>query len=146
MIYIQVDEKGSITTTHFAPFDPDYGMGKTEAELLKTGYLVDSIPEFESKDGYIAETRYNVSTKEFYCEYVKRPAPAPTEAERLRADIDYLAVMANITLYAEETESIEKMASRYYPVLWSIERIKALVENEKLTKEQYKKITGEDYV
>ena len=45
MIYIRT-ENGRITFTHYMPFDPVYGLGKTEEELKKTGYLVEVIPEY----------------------------------------------------------------------------------------------------
>lgn len=38
------------------------------------------------------------------------------------------------------------LAKKYYPNLWSIDRIKTLTAAGKLTTEQYKTITGEDYV
>lgn len=40
---------------------------------------------------------------------------------------------------------IKEMALEYYPRLWKEPRIKALVDNNKLTKEDYKEITGNDY-
>ena len=41
--------------------------------------------------------------------------------------------------------TVLEMAKLYYPRLWSEARIKALVEAEKLTKEDYKTITGKNY-
>jgi hypothetical protein len=41
--------------------------------------------------------------------------------------------------------SVLEMATQYYPVLWSIERLKALVTAKKLTVDEYKAITGDDY-
>lgn len=38
-----------------------------------------------------------------------------------------------------------EMAKNYYPRLWDINRIKQLVEAGKITPEQYKEITGEDF-
>lgn len=38
-----------------------------------------------------------------------------------------------------------EMAKKYYPTLWNIDRIKTLVHKGKLTPEQYKEITGENY-
>ena len=38
-----------------------------------------------------------------------------------------------------------EMAKHYYPKLWDKQRLKYLVDAEKITKEQYKEITGEDY-
>ena len=38
-----------------------------------------------------------------------------------------------------------EMAKKYYPTLWNTERIKNLVRKGKLTPEQFKEITGEDY-
>ena len=41
--------------------------------------------------------------------------------------------------------SVFELAQKYYPELWSIERLKALVAANKLTTDEYKTITGEDY-
>jgi len=42
--------------------------------------------------------------------------------------------------------NVYELVKKYYPVLWPIERLKALVAANKLTAEQYKEITGDDYV
>lgn len=39
-----------------------------------------------------------------------------------------------------------EMAQKYYPVLWSIDRLRALVAADKLTPDEYREITGEDYM
>ena len=43
--------------------------------------------------------------------------------------------------------TVFELAQRYYPTLWSKERLRTLVENDppRLTPEEYKQITGEDY-
>ena len=43
--------------------------------------------------------------------------------------------------------SIYEMAKKYYPKLWSKERLVALVEHDppRLTPEEYENITGEPY-
>ena len=43
--------------------------------------------------------------------------------------------------------TIFELAQKYYPTLWNKERLHALVENDppRLTPEEYKQITGEDY-
>ena len=38
-----------------------------------------------------------------------------------------------------------ELAQKYYPTLWSKERLKALVENDKLTLDEYRQITNEEY-
>ena len=38
-----------------------------------------------------------------------------------------------------------ELAQKYYPTLWSKERLKALVEKGKLTLDEYKQITNEEY-
>lgn len=38
-----------------------------------------------------------------------------------------------------------EMAEKYYPELWSSERLKMLVEANKLTPDEYFEITGEEY-
>lgn len=70
---------------------------------------------------------------------------SPTEAERLRADVDYLAVMTGVSLsgvaavtleLTEETATeAETLARRYYPRLWDGGRIAALVAAEKLSED-----------
>lgn len=40
--------------------------------------------------------------------------------------------------------TVYEMAEKYYPRLWSIERIKALVKAGKLTEVEFIEITGED--
>lgn len=41
--------------------------------------------------------------------------------------------------------NVFELAQKYYPSLWDINRLKALVVANKLTAEEYKLITGEDY-
>lgn len=38
-----------------------------------------------------------------------------------------------------------ELAKKYYPALWNIDRLKKLVAAGKLTEEQFKEITGENY-
>lgn len=40
---------------------------------------------------------------------------------------------------------VKALAKKYYPRLWDIERLKALVVAGKLSKVDYKEITGEEY-
>lgn len=44
-----------------------------------------------------------------------------------------------------EKMTVFERAKKYYPRLWDIERIKNLCGGGKITKEQYKEITGEEY-
>ena len=40
---------------------------------------------------------------------------------------------------------VKEKAKKYYPTLWNDERLRILVEAGKLTKEEYKEVTGNDY-
>ena len=40
---------------------------------------------------------------------------------------------------------IYEMAKKNYPRLWNIDMLRALVEKGRITREQFKEITGEDY-
>ena len=40
-------------------------------------------------------------------------------------------------------KTVYEMAKEYYPKLWNLERMKSLVKNNKLSTEDYEKITGE---
>lgn len=44
------------------------------------------------------------------------------------------------------SEAVKTLAEKYYPVLWSLGRLKALVAAGKLTADEYEQITGEVYV
>lgn len=70
MIFITVDGN-NITTIHHQPFDPVYGLGKTEEELRNEGVLVDSIPEPERLEGKTPVLKY--SGTDLYYEYVDMP-------------------------------------------------------------------------
>ena len=61
MVYIETNENTQVVYQHFMPFDSVYGLGKTEEELLQTGYLVESVPEYteEIPSGKSAELHYD---------------------------------------------------------------------------------------
>ena len=42
--------------------------------------------------------------------------------------------------------TVLEMATKYYPALWGVDRLRTLVKADKLTADEYKAITGEDYV
>ena len=42
--------------------------------------------------------------------------------------------------------NVFELATKYYPELWDINRLKMLVLANKLTAGEYKTITGEDYI
>ncbi len=44
------------------------------------------------------------------------------------------------------SEAVKTLAEKYYPVLWPLDRLKALVAAGKLTADEYQQITGEVYV
>jgi hypothetical protein len=43
------------------------------------------------------------------------------------------------------SEAVKTLAEKYYPVLWPLGRLKALVATGKLTPEEYLEVTGEAY-
>lgn len=69
--YLQLDGE-KVTLIHNMPFDSVHGFHKSEAELLKTGILVDEVPEPEIMEGKIALPMYNV-IKGFYYAYEEKP-------------------------------------------------------------------------
>jgi len=40
---------------------------------------------------------------------------------------------------------VKDLAEKYYPVLWPLDRLKALVAAGKLTADEYQAVTGEAY-
>ena len=84
MIYIRT-KNGRITFTHYMPFDPVYGLGKTQEELLETGYLVEAVPEYagEVPEGKAPELHYDGTA--FSWELIDLPKKAGTQAEKIAA-------------------------------------------------------------
>lgn len=90
-------ENTKVMFTHFMPFDEKYGMGKTEEELLKEGYLIDEIPEPEHQEGKIAEAHY-MPEQGYYYEYVDAPEPKPQgDVAALQAEVDELKSQLELT-------------------------------------------------
>lgn len=82
MIYFTTDSENRVGYTHFRPFDEKYGLHKTEDELRETGYLVETLPEFE---GEVPEGKRPVLCYDdgFYWAFEagEYEAPAPTYEE-----------------------------------------------------------------
>lgn len=73
MIFIKdftkiTEEKYSIGFIHFMPFDPAYGLGKTEEELLKEGKLVEKV-EPQTPSNKKAVMYYNPNGNNVFYEY-----------------------------------------------------------------------------
>lgn len=95
MIYFQINSSNQLTYIHYMPFDEKYGLHKTESELKKTGYLVDSLPTYtgEIPEGKVPELRYDGTA--FSWEMVDAPEPEPEPEptpsyEELKADLEKL--------------------------------------------------------
>ena len=84
MVYIQTTD-GKVTFTHYLPFNPVYGLGKTQEELLETGYLVEAVPEYagEVPEGKAPELHYDGAA--FSWELIDLPKKADTQAEKIAA-------------------------------------------------------------
>lgn len=80
MIYLQ-SYNDKVTYIHFKPFDAKVGLKKTESELVKTGILVETLPEkLPMVDGKILELYVNP----LRWEYVDAPAPVLSLVEKLQ--------------------------------------------------------------
>lgn len=83
MVYIQIDSENVVIYRHNFPFDYIKGLGKSEEELRKTGYLVDSIPEYigDIPEGKMPELHFD--GVEFSWKMVDAPPESPTYEELL---------------------------------------------------------------
>ncbi len=88
--FITVEET-KVQLIHFMPFDAKDGLGMTEEELLKVGFLVDEIPEPQVVEGKIAEAHYTIE-KGFWYEYVDAPASDEYTAGYDQAILDMMEV------------------------------------------------------
>lgn len=80
------DTKWGLGLVHYQPFDPVYGLNKTEAELRIIGVLVNSIPEAPSQPGKTAVTYYNPTTSSFFFEYNDIPISDQEKLSQLQAE------------------------------------------------------------
>jgi len=74
MIFITLKKDGvNCDAIHFDPFNPVYGVGKTEEELKREGFLLEKLPERETVPGKEWYLKYDKDKGEFYYEYVEWP-------------------------------------------------------------------------
>lgn len=94
--FLQLDGN-KVMLIHNMPFDPVYGLGKTEAELMQMGALVDDVPDPEHRPGKTAMAYYTPE-KGFYYEYVDAPAgPASSDdIATLNSKLDYMGMMLDV--------------------------------------------------
>ena len=82
MIYVQLNKENKSTMQHFAPFHEQYGLGKTESELLSEGILVESLPEVKQVAGKKEVLNYDPVNKSLYYEYVDvEPEPLDPDTQ-----------------------------------------------------------------
>lgn len=88
MVYLEINSANVVTYIHYLPFDPIYGIGKTEEELRKKGFLVAEVPEYTETlpDGKIPELHYD--GKDFSWSLTN--SPKPQGYAELRAELDQL--------------------------------------------------------
>lgn len=96
--YIEV-EGDVVAYIHYMPFDEKNGLGKTEEELLTTGFLVEDIADPELIDGKYPIQHYSLE-RGFWFEY-KDIVPEPV----LNLD-NYIRWDELASAYAEGVESI----------------------------------------
>lgn len=98
MIYIQsipiTETKARIDFIHNMPFDPKYGLNKSEAELEQTGRLIEVVPESNPPEGQQEAGLFiNPQTNELWYEY----APIPQHPEDRISLLEQ--AIAELTIY-----------------------------------------------
>jgi hypothetical protein len=96
MIFVKLKDD-EIQAIHYQPFDPVYGLKKSQEELLQEGILVESIPKPEFIEGKVPVLKYDPTNKELYYEYEDIP---PTKEELLEKEIEQLKQQLQITQQA----------------------------------------------
>lgn len=106
IVYVQTDEQGRITAVNSSAFvsadwgteiDQGYGDKYHHAQgnyFPQPIYTDNGLPRYKLVDGSPVER----TEEEIAADRASLPAPAPTAQEQLRADVDFLAAMANIQL------------------------------------------------
>lgn len=105
-VYVKTDELSQITAVNSSAFTSDdwgieidsgFGDKYHHAQgnyFEKPIYTEDGIPRYKLVDGKVQER----TEEEIAADRAAIPAPLPTVQEQLRADVDFLAAMANIEL------------------------------------------------
>lgn len=105
-VYVQTDEQGRITAVNSSAFvgadwgteiDQGYGDKYHHAQgnyFPQPIYTEDGIPRYKLEEGKAVER----TEEEIEADRAALPEPEPTEAEQLRADVDFIAAMTGVTL------------------------------------------------
>ncbi|OFV72124.1 hypothetical protein [Acetobacterium wieringae] len=98
MIYFEKNkETNAVEIIHYQPFDAINGLGKTEAELLQTGVLIDTIPQPVATVGKMG-VLYHTDAQGLYYVYIDVPkTPEQLQAERI-AQLEADVATANYAL------------------------------------------------
>ena len=86
MIYVEKNQKDEVTLIHHLPFDPVYGLKKSEHELQTTGALVEELPQEESVEGKVGLLKYNAIDNTCYYEYYDKPLTLDEKIEFLEKE------------------------------------------------------------
>lgn len=78
MIFIHGEKKRKLMMVALRHYDPE-AIEKSEPDVFKEGYVVESVPDAPYKPGMYATTYYNTETLDFEYEY----SPAPKTEEEL---------------------------------------------------------------
>ncbi|OGX78212.1 hypothetical protein A6395_13400 [Exiguobacterium sp. SH31] len=85
MILLFTNESNEVRSTHYMPFDPIHGLGKTKEELENEGGIfVESIPEPDNVLGKNAVLKYE--NENLFYEYADRPLNNEEQIESLKAE------------------------------------------------------------
>lgn len=80
------DEIYRIGMIHYSPFHIDYGLGKSEEELLKDGYLVDDIEAPNYKNGQRYELLFNKKENKIFYSYYEEKSTLEERIEKLEQE------------------------------------------------------------
>lgn len=82
MIFITYNEDFVVQLMHNMPFDEQYGLGKSQEELLQLGALVNEIPEIEVPQFKQVVYKYNQEDNTVYTELIDRPLTAEEQLQK----------------------------------------------------------------
>ncbi|PGT89225.1 hypothetical protein [Bacillus sp. AFS040349] len=111
MIFYKV-ENGELSYIHHMPFDETEGLGKTKEELLKEGFLVESLPTMEEQIGKMPILKVD-SANQLYYEYIDRPLSPEEKITQLEAEnsffvLEMLKAQEQATVATQQAASAEQ--------------------------------------
>ena len=153
-IYIEVNEKDEVTFVHYEPFNPIYGLNKSEEQLLVSGYILEPFTEPTVEPDKTITLMYDRELNKVYFKVTNRSLTTEQQLElanqtntQLMIDITNIEIslmstsentraIKTLSVATEEDTTFKKYKDRYSKNGCTDEQLTQLISLGILTQEQ----------